>query len=778
MSGSIPLITGSPGVYIREEDLSQQVIPVTTGIGALVFASDQGSLSPQLITSATSFTKRYGKSDLSVGFGQIEGLAFLASGVNPNNPNPTALWCLRVVNDDAKFAGADIMNTESGAIGNTGAEGLGLINPWPVGTTNDYTGNGRDIFLLTFTEPLASAASLSGTFTPGGGSPVDWGPVVYATSPAATLAAIVIAINTALAGIPGGTANESAGVCELLLGNPTLNSILIYGMEGNTLAVTAVLTGQMGNAATVESTNELITVTMQNPGIWGNNVGLNITNISTGVLQRSLITFSDALITANDINLSFLVNNTIISVPQVVFTTNNDDTVTAVAAAIQTAISGSTVAAIIPVGSTGTSARQITIVSPNAGPGVVQLYSGAVTNGASQAGIIFNETYAGQVPSNTFTLNVWQRGNITTAAESFNCSLQQQLDGFGNQLFVEDVVNTSAYKSQLITVAVNAAAIAGGAGIDPAFADSFATIVWLNGGDNGSLPTDSQIIEAWNTFTDTETYRVNLLINNGYTDVPVQQNLDLLAQNRQDCMAIIDLPSAQQNVDDAVNYRNTVMDIDSSYSATYTSDVLILDTDNDQQVYVPPSGFVAARYVYTDNNFATWWAPAGLDRGLLPTVLGTRVTYTKPDRDLLDAAQLNALRAAKNGAGIVIWGDKTMQVTPSLLSAVNVRRLMIFIENTIAASLEGNLFDQNSATLAFLVTQKINAFLNPIVGGGILRYLTLANASNNPGYFGDAGQFNVSVYIVPIRAVRTILLDAIVTPSTISFNELIINGVF
>jgi len=221
-----------------------------------------------------------------------------------------------------------------------------------------------------------------------------------------------------------------------------------------------------------------------------------------------------------------------------------------------------------------------------------------------------------------------------------------------------------------------------------------------------------------------------------------------------------------------------VMNIDTSYAATYTPDVQVLDTDNDTVVYVPPSGFVAARYIYTDNKFATWWAPAGVDRGLLPTVLAARVIYAKADRDQLDLAQLNALRQAKDGSGVVIWGDKTMQVTPSLLSAVNVRRLMIFVENTIAASLERNLFDQNTNALAFLVQQRIQSFLDPIVGDGIQKYLVLCNATNNPGYFGDAGQFNVSVYIVPIRAIRTILLDAIVTPSTVSFKELIISGVF
>ena len=774
----IPIITGSPGVYIREEDISQQDIPTTTSIAALTFGSRKGTLAPVLKTSPTGFSKEFGPSDLSWSFAHIEALAYFSTQ-NNNNTSPPALWCQRVVNTDARHAGATVLNLGTGAVGNSGGEILSYINPLPKGTLNGFDGGGQQLFLITLSGALQTADSVSGVISYNSGTTENYGPVVYATSGAATLTALAAAINTAIAGVPPAT-NGALGSAQLVLGDATRNQILIYGPEGTTIdSITAVLTTTHGTTTAVTRPNNIIDIYAENPGAWADDIGVNISSIDTGVFQRIQLNFSAALITANTVNLAFQVNSNIVTVPTVTFATSNDATLAALATAIQTAITNSVATVIVPTGSGGTNARQITIIAPNAGPGVLNLLSGTVSNGASQATVTSAEVLAGSSAKGTFALNVWQRGNIINPAESYTVSLTEQLDGQGRQLFIVERVNVASGRSQNIRVRINTAAIASGAGIDPAFATQLAPIIWLNGGNDGSLPTNSQIITGWNVFEDNETYRVNLLINGGYTDLSVMQFISSLAGNRQDCMAILDMPSDVQDVDNALNFRTTEMNIDTSYAAVYSPDVEIKDLTTDRLVFVPPSGYVASRYVYTDNNFATWWAPAGVVRGALPNVEGLAQIYKKPDRDVLDRVQINCLRLAKDGSGFVIWGDNTTQVTPSLLSAVNVRRLMLYVENTIASSLERNVFDNNSAQLAFLVQQRLNKFLAIVQNGeGISKFLVLANASNNPAYFADAGQFNVSVYVVPIRAAKTILLDAIVTPSDISFNELIINGIF
>jgi len=783
----LPIITGSPGVYVREEDISQQDIPFTTSIGCLAFASKKGTLDAKLVTSATGFNKEYGPSDISWGYGHISANAFFSTQ-NNNNTSPPALWCKRVVNTDARHAGATVLNVGSGAVGDTANEILSFINPFPVGTLNGYAGGGRQIFIIQFSQALSGSDSISGSVTPSGDDPVAFGPIAYATSHAATMAAIVAAINTALDDVPPAT-NAAGGFAEILLGDPTRNMIIVYGPEGTTIEFAADLTGGGGGSrlvlgaggpslsVTTAEASTLFEVYAENPGSWANDLGISITDIDNGVKQRVQLTFSDALVASNIVHLALLVNSDIINVANTTYATSNDATLTALATAIETAIPNSTATVVIPAGSGGSSARQINIIAPTAGVGVLGLYAASVTAGTSQASISFRETYAGSASAGTFTLNVWKRGNIKTPAESFICSLGEQLDGLGRQLFAEQKINLAAGKSQNIRVSVNTAAIATGSGLDSAYASYYNTITWLDGGDDGSLPSNSQLVVGWDTFSDAETYRVNLLINAGQTELVVQQKIAQVAENRGDCFAILDMPSDAQEVNAALSYRTTEMNIDSSYAAVYSPDLQVVDLTSDKKIYVPPSGYVASRYVYTDNNFATFWAPAGHDRGRLPGVIGLREIYKKPDRDVLDPVQINCIRLALDGSGYLIWGDNTLQVTKSLRSAINVRRLMLYIETTIAASLERNVFDNNSAQLAFLIQQRIKKFLDVVqANGGIKRYLVVCNSSNNPAYFADAGQLNVSVYIVPIRAAKTILLDAVITPSDINFNEIVING--
>jgi hypothetical protein len=776
----IPIIVGSPGVYRREEDISQQDIPVTTSIAVSVFAARRGSIRPKLKSTFTAHRAEYGLPDNSWSFGNICAENYFSNSAGTSGPgiSPPALWELRVVSPDARFASAQVFNLGMGSFGDVANEIAGLISSAPIGTANGYyNNNGRQIFAIKFAQTLNTGAVITGSVTYGA-TVVPFTSTTFATNATATMLAIVANINSALATIPP-VGSNSIGMAALLNNDPTTNTILLYGPEGVTISVIASLTGQAGNTVTANTVNKLYDIFADNPGVWANDIGTNITNIDAGNFQRTQLNFSGPLVTLNSVAISFYVNNNLVVIPPTVFATNNDTTLAALATAIQTAITGAVATVIVPLGSAGVNARQIIITAPKAGPAIILLNSAIVTLGAAQPLISFVETFAGVLPDNTFVLNVWQRGNIATPIASYKASLTKKLDGFNKQLYIEEKVNFGAGASSIIRVAVNPIAIAGGAGIDSAFATTFANVVWLQGGNDGSLPTNSALIAAWDTFSDTETYRFNILINAGYTDPSVQQKIAAIAKNRADSIAIIDMASNAQDVAGAILNRTTVMNIDSSYAAIYSSDLQILDGTTDSKIYVPPSGYAASRYVYTDNNQGVHWAPAGNDRGQLPGVIGVRQIYKKPDRDLLDAKQINCIRFANDGSGYVIWGDNTAQVAPSLLSAINVRRLMLYIENTVADSLERNVFDNPTPQLLFLIQRRITRFLDiQVAAGAAKKYLVLADNSNNPPYFNDIGQLNISTYIIPIRAAKTILLDTIVTPSTVSFQEILINGIF
>jgi len=84
-------------------------------------------------------------------------------------------------------------------------------------------------------------------------------------------------------------------------------------------------------------------------------------------------------------------------------------------------------------------------------------------------------------------------------------------------------------------------------------------------------------------------------------------------------------------------------------------------------------------YAANDKVAAEWFAPAGLNRGGIPTAVSVADRLTHTERDTLYEGHVNPI-AAFPGQGVVAWGQKTLQRNPSALDRVNVRRLLIDAE--------------------------------------------------------------------------------------------------
>jgi phage tail sheath protein FI len=114
-----------------------------------------------------------------------------------------------------------------------------------------------------------------------------------------------------------------------------------------------------------------------------------------------------------------------------------------------------------------------------------------------------------------------------------------------------------------------------------------------------------------------------------------------------------------------------------------------------------------------------WFAPAGFTRGGLSTgaggfgVLSTTERLRREDRDDLYEANINPI-ATFPSEGIVIFGQKTLQVTPSALDRINVRRLMIFLKKRISRIAAGILFDQNVKTTWTRFKTEADKFLGSV----------------------------------------------------------------
>ena len=369
-----------------------------------------------------------------------------------------------------------------------------------------------------------------------------------------------------------------------------------------------------------------------------------------------------------------------------------------------------------------------------------------------------------------FWVDVWldYKGPRQRPDESHFVRRAQAVDGYGNQLFIEDVINN---KSNLIRVRNNPAA--------PEIKLFESCHVFFAGGTNGGRVSMGQMLRGWDLYADPEHINVNVLIQGGappgmtvVQDIAdIQRRMTQIAESRMDSIAVLDIPSSLQDTADALTYRNNDLNLDSSYAAIYAPDVLILDKFNDRQIWIPPSGFVAAAYAFTDESTDIWFAPAGMSRGTL-NVLEARNIYNQGHRDALTDSQINAIRFFPNGAGYKIWGSDTMQTMASALSNVSVRRLMNSIEKAVGRSNLYSVFDPNDQLLRDKLRAIIERFLQPIRdAGGLYWFSVVCNDSNNPPSVVASGMLVVDAYFDPVITTKRIKLTANIVRTGASFRE-------
>lgn len=363
-----------------------------------------------------------------------------------------------------------------------------------------------------------------------------------------------------------------------------------------------------------------------------------------------------------------------------------------------------------------------------------------------------------------FYVDVYQTGR-GTALESHRVNLQHIQDGFSKQRNVAEYINRN---SDYIQVVQNDTATVFVANPTKSFINTLdaggsADVLGINltGASNGTRATNSDLINAWDLYADPEYVSVSILINAGNTNVDYQHKLIELAEERADCFAILDVPDESKAAAKAVDWRRNTLASDTTYAGCYSPWLLAADKYNDVRDYFPPSGFVAARFVATDRDYASYWAPAGKTRGKLP-VDGAHVVYDKGMRDALYSSQINVVRVT-NGEGIIVMGADTLQVVQSALSNISVRRLMILIEQSLASVLEYSVFDPNDTILRSRLESLAKGVLQPIQDGrGLYYYHVQCDDDNNPASAIASGDLYIDIYVDPALPVKRIHFTAIV----------------
>ena len=209
--------------------------------------------------------------------------------------------------------------------------------------------------------------------------------------------------------------------------------------------------------------------------------------------------------------------------------------------------------------------------------------------------------------------------------------------------------------------------------------------------------------------------------------------------------------------------------LDTNYAATYYPWVKIVDRATALPVWVPPSVVLPGVIAFTDQVAHEWFAPAGLNRGGLTTVLEAQTRLTHDERDELYEERVNPI-ASFPGQGVVVWGQKTLQGRPSALDRVNVRRLLIKLKKFIASSSRYLVFEQNTSATRNRFLNIVNPFLESVqANSGLSAFKVVMDDSNNTPDVIDRNQLVGQIFIQPTRTAEFIVLDFVVLPTGATF---------
>jgi len=299
------------------------------------------------------------------------------------------------------------------------------------------------------------------------------------------------------------------------------------------------------------------------------------------------------------------------------------------------------------------------------------------------------------------------------------------------------------------------------------------------------------IRRAIDSAADPEVVEMNLASIPAQTQDGLTTHLVRTCEARGDALAVIDLPDAFVPREDGteINRNNTQSTIttlvnglrsrnlNSSYGCAYYPWVRGRDTINGAFVWLPPSIPAIGTFSSSQRKTQVWFAPAGFNRGGLTEgsagipVVDVAHQLRRIDRDNLYTANINPI-AKFPAEGIVIFGQKTLQVTPSALDRINVRRLMIFVKKRISQIAAGLLFDPNVQQTWLRFKAQVEPFLaNVRTNFGLTDYKVVLDDTTTTPDLVDRNILYAQIYLKPTRAIEFIAIDFNITRTGASFDD-------
>jgi hypothetical protein len=304
--------------------------------------------------------------------------------------------------------------------------------------------------------------------------------------------------------------------------------------------------------------------------------------------------------------------------------------------------------------------------------------------------------------------------------------------------------------------------------------------------------TLAEISDGYDLFENTDNFQIDFLLmgSANYLKENAQalaNKLISVAEIRKDAVAFISpyrgafisdanvgsvtVNSDAEITDEVISFFSPISS--SSYAIFDSGYKYMYDRFSDTFRYVPLNGDIAGTCARTDINQFPWFSPAGTARGAILNAVKLAYNPSKSQRDRLYSNRVNPVIFSP-GAGIILFGDKTGLARASAFDRINVRRLFIYLENTIANASKDVLFEFNDEITRTNFVNTIEPFLRDVQAKrGIQDYIVICDETNNTAAVIDNSEFIADIYIKPARSINFIGLTFIATKTGVNFEEVI-----
>lgn len=314
--------------------------------------------------------------------------------------------------------------------------------------------------------------------------------------------------------------------------------------------------------------------------------------------------------------------------------------------------------------------------------------------------------------------------------------------------------------------------------VDSAEMNNAAVITDINneasrGGENG--PNAKAYLKALDIMKNVVNVDLQLLAIPGIREEVITNAASEAVRDRFDALYLmdisekdnlgVDITSDSQNPSVALTARGFKdRTIDNSFAAAYYPDVIVRDPTTGTNVVVPPSVAVLGALALNDRVAHPWFAPAGLARGALDSVIDVKVKLNQTNLDTLYDVNINPLVSPRAGDRVTVWGQKTLQAGNTALNRVNVRRLLIEIRRQVRDIAQSILFEPNrAATLA-----RFSAAVTPRLAriqslAGLERFRVVIDSSTTSQQDIENNTIRGKIFVQPTKSVEFVSLDFVVS---------------